>query len=74
MSYPTNVWEFRVEPKAENYTYYVPVTPDMIRQKIDVVVLGMNKENLDFRPEAWITAYPVPFESRELVLRRARTE
>jgi len=74
VSYPTNVWEFRVEPKAENYTYFVPVTPDMIGQKIEVVVLGMNKDMLDFKPEAWITAYPIPFESRELVLQRAKTE
>jgi len=74
VSYPTNVWEFRVEPKAENYTYYVPVTPEMIGQKIEVVVLGLNKDMLDFKPEAWITAYPIPFESRELVLQRAKTE
>ena len=74
VSYPTNVWEFRVEPKAENYTYYVPVTPEMIRQKIEVVVLGMNKDMLDFKPEAWIAAYPIPFESRKLVLQRAKTE
>jgi hypothetical protein len=74
VSYPTNVWEFRVESKAENYTYYVPVTPEMIRQKIEVVVLGQNKDMLDFKPEAWITAYPIPFESRELVLQRAKTE
>jgi hypothetical protein len=74
VSYPTNVWEFRVEPKAENYTYYVPVTPEMIRQKIEVVVLGLNKDMLDFKPEAWITSYPIPFESRKLVLQRAKTE
>jgi len=74
VSYPTNVWEFRVEPKAENYTYYVPVTPEMIGQKIEVVVLGLNKDMLDFKPEVWITAYPIPFESRELVLQRAKTE
>jgi hypothetical protein len=74
VSYPTNVWEFRVESKAENYTYYVPVTPEMIRQKIEVVVLGLNKDMLDFKPEAWLTAYPIPFESRELVLQRAKTE
>jgi hypothetical protein len=74
VAYLTNVWEFRVEAKAENYTYYVPVTPDMIRQKIEVVVLGLNKDMLDFKPEAWITSYPIPFESRELVLERAKPE
>jgi hypothetical protein len=37
-------------------------------------VFGLNKGMLDFRPEAWITAYPIPYESRELVLRRAKAE
>jgi len=71
VSYPTNVWEFRVEPKDENYTYYVPLTQDMAGTTIEVVVVGMNKEMLDFKPEAWITSYPVPFERRELILKRA---
>ena len=46
----------------------------MIRQKIEVVVLAMNKDMVDFKPEAWITSYPIPFEFRELVLQRAKTE
>lgn len=70
VSYPTNVWEFRVEPKDENFTYFLPVTPDMVGRKIEVIVLGMNKDMLDFKPEVWITAYPIPFEHRELVLER----
>ncbi len=74
VSYPTNVWEFRVEPKDENYTYYLPVTSDMVGRKIDVVVLGMSAAMLDFKPEVWITAYPVPFESKTLVLERAAGE
>ena len=72
VSFPTNVWEFRVEPKDSNDTYYIPVTPDMVGRSIDVVVLGLNKDMLDFKPEAWITAYPIPFEQKELVLRRGR--
>ena len=72
VSFPTNVWEFRVEPKDSNDTYYIPVTPDMAGRSIDVVVLGLNKDMLDFKPEAWITAYPIPFEQKELVLRRGR--
>jgi hypothetical protein len=74
VSFPTNVWEFRVEPKAENYTYYIPVAPEWIGRKIEAVVLGLNKDRLDFKPEVWITSYPIPFESRELVLERVRSD
>ena len=70
VSYPTNVWEFRVEPKDENYTYYLPLTPDMVGRKIEVVVLGLADGMLDFKPEVWITAYPIPFEYKTLVLER----
>ena len=69
-SFPTNVWEYRVEPKDANYTFYIPVTRDMVGRKIEVSVLGLNKNLLNLKPEAWITAYPIPFEMKELVLRR----
>lgn len=72
VSYPTNVWEFRVEPKDANYTYYVPVTADMVGRPLEVVVLGLNKDALDFKPEAWVTAYPIPLEAKTLVLKRGR--
>jgi len=71
-SFPTNVWEFRVEAKEANYTFYAPVTPDMVGRKIEVSVFGLNKDLLDLKPEAWITAYPIPYETKELVLRRVR--
>jgi len=70
--YPTNVWEFRVEPKDSNCTYYIPVTADMVGRPLDVVVLGLNKDMLDFKPEVWITATPIPLERKTLVLRRGR--
>jgi hypothetical protein len=59
-----------VEPKDANYTFYIPVTRDMVGRKIEVSVLGLNKDLLNLKPEAWITAYPIPFEMKELVLRR----
>jgi hypothetical protein len=72
VSFPTNVWEFRVEPKDSDYTYYIPVTQDMVGRRLDVVVLGLNKDLLDFKPEVWMTAYPIPFEQKELVLLRGK--
>jgi len=72
VSFPANVWEFRVQPKDADYTYYIPVTADMIGRPLDVVTLGLNKDAPDVKPEAWMTAYPIPFEERTLVLRRNR--
>lgn len=68
VSYPSNTWEYRVREKAENYTYYIPLTADMKGNKIDVVVLGMKNGVAEFRPEAWITAYPIPYEKKSLIL------
>ena len=46
----------------------MPVTKDMVGKDIEVVVLGLDEKNLDFKPEVWMTAYPILFEARELVL------
>jgi hypothetical protein len=70
VSYNANVWEAPVETTEGNYTYYVPVTSDMRGKQMDVVVL-VNADGVnEIRPEAWITAYPIPLESKELVLSR----
>ena len=66
--YPTNVWEYLVAERESGYTYYVPVTDDMIGASIDVFVLGLNPETEDLRSEVWITAYPAPFAELELTL------
>ncbi|NQT81831.1 hypothetical protein HQ563_02320 [bacterium] len=72
VSYHTSAWECGVREHQWNYTYYIPVTSEMEGKKIDVVVLGVgNRMKVNtIRPEAWITAYPVPFEMKELVLER----
>ena len=67
-AYPTNVWEYLVATRETGYTYYVPVTGDMIGAEIEVVVLGLNPEAVNLRPEVWITAYPAPFAERRLTL------
>ena len=53
-----------------NYTYFVPVTSDMVGKQLDVVVLVTSDGVNEIRPEAWITAYPIPMISKELVLAR----
>jgi len=67
--YPTDVWEYLVAERESGYTYYVPVTQDMIGASIDVVVLGLNPAAENLRPEVWITAYPAPFAELELTLK-----
>ena len=67
--YPTNVWEYLVAERESGYTYYVPVTRDMIGASIDVVVLGLNPAAADLRAEVWITAYPAPLAELELTLK-----
>ncbi len=68
VSYQSNAWEYPVSRTDSNYTYYVPVTKEMLNKQIEVVVLGLDSKNINFKPEAWITAYPIPFETKELLL------
>ena len=70
VSYNCNIWEAPVQVADGNYTYFVPLTPDVAGKQMDVVVLVMKDGANEIRPEAWITAYPTPFAQKELVLRR----
>ena len=56
-------------------SYFFPVTDDMIGKKIDAVVLQFNSEDKrrkielgKLTPEVWITAYPVPYKLKKLIL------
>ena len=47
----------------------------MIGKKIDAVVMQFKSEDKrrqvelgQLKPEVWITAYPVPYESKELII------
>lgn len=68
VSYPSNTWEYYNVELDSNYTYYFPLTDSMAGQSIDVIVLMADGGATEVAPEAWLTAYPIPFESRELVL------
>lgn len=70
LSYKSNAWEYPVPATDSNYTYYVPLTPDMTGAKIDVVVLVMKNGLSEFRPEVWVTAYPVPYEKMVVLVNR----
>ena len=67
-SYPANPWEYPVRKTDSNYTYYVPLNKEMEGKEIDIVVLGMKGGIKDFKPTAYLTCYPKPYEEMELVL------
>lgn len=67
-SYPSNAWECPVRISDNSYTYYIPVTEEMVGKKIDAVVLVLRGGSADIKPEIWITAYPIPFETKELMI------
>ncbi len=67
-SYRCNAWEYPVVRTDSNYTYYFPLSEKMKGATIDAWVLVMKDGLSEFRPEVWITAYPTPYEKKELVL------
>ncbi len=68
LSYRSNAWEYPVQTTESNYTYYVPLTPDMTGAKIDATVLVLKNGVSEFKPEVWITAYPIPYEKASIYL------
>ncbi len=69
-SFPGNPWENTIDNASSHYTYYVPLDEGMVDRKIDVVVLGIDKEHLDFMPSVYITAHPAPYVAKQLLLHR----
>ena len=67
-SFPSNTWEYVNARRGQNYTYYVPVTKEMIGRALDVYVLAFEEDKLDLSPSVWLTAYPAPYENIELEL------
>lgn len=67
-SFPSNTWEYVNARRDKNYTYYVPLKQNMINKNIDVYVLAYNKEKINFKPIVWVSAYPVPFREKLLIL------
>jgi hypothetical protein len=51
-----------------NYTHYITLDPSMTGRRTELIVIGLQSGEAEIKPEAWITAYPVPFEDRELIL------
>ena len=67
-SYPSNTWEYVNSRSNKNYTYYIPLDGSETGKNIEIFVLGFEDEVIDFNPEVWINAYPLPFEKVRITL------
>jgi hypothetical protein len=67
-SYPCNPWEGASCKRDSNYTYYFPVTPEMIGKDLEVVVLGSKDAGDKLCAEVWQTAPSTPFVEKWLIL------
>ena len=67
-SYSCNPWGWEVwlGDTEGNYTYYYPLTPDMLGKTIEVWAVSATSK--DVTPTVWISTYPIPFESKDLKL------
>ena len=65
-SFIANPFEYRIAPMDRNYTYYLPLTPDMKGKEIEAYVLKMGKfDSSDLHPEVWITTR-TPFQTKTI--------
>ena len=73
-SFQSNPWEYTVKKRPMNNTFYIPVTDEMIGRDLEIWLLGLEggydaPKQKQLSPEAWITAYPIPFEQKTLTLK-----
>jgi hypothetical protein len=75
VSYPTNPWEHGNQRPVAGLSYFFPVTKELVGKKIDAVVLQFASEDKrkavpfgELAPQVWITSYPIPYESKQLLL------
>jgi hypothetical protein len=72
VSFDCNPWEYdgRIRQVDSGYTYYLPVTAEMIGKPLELVVLTLAGGSDDYRAEAWITPGPEYRPGMELTLPR----
>ena len=55
---------------SENYTFFFPITEDLVGEEIEAWVVVKEGGENDFEPRLYATAYPAPREARTLVLKK----
>ncbi len=53
-AYRSNIWEHKVMSNKENYTYYLPLAPEMSGQALTVFTLHCYPENRDVRCDVYL--------------------
>ena len=53
-SYLSNVWESRVVFMDHHYTYYIPVTEEMLDRALDVWVLQVDPAHTDYKADVYL--------------------
>ncbi|GJM64464.1 hypothetical protein PEDI_50160 [Persicobacter diffluens] len=71
-SYPVVPWEYRVKPMDANYTFFFPMPAEYQAKTIEVFVLGMDAQHLDFTPTIHLLQYPHPYFSQQVKLRKIK--
>lgn len=69
-AFPSNTWEYVNARVDKNYTYYFPLNTDMEGKEIIVSVLAYDEQNVNLTPEVWLTAYPIPYKRKKLILEK----
>ena len=72
-SFPCNPYEV-MNPGNGNYTYYVPLTPDMAGKEIEAVILRLENSRSSpasekIHPTVWITCGTIPLSMKTLEIR-----
>jgi len=53
-AFPSNTWEYVNARRGRGYTYFVPITKEMIGREIDMHVLGYDEDHTDLAPVVWL--------------------
>lgn len=67
-SFPAVVFEFGPRITNKDNTYFFPITKGMLGEEVDAVVLGQEICDNKVEPKIWITTYPNPWSSVDLIL------
>jgi hypothetical protein len=68
-AYPSNTWEYFNARRETGYTYFVPITEDLVGADADVYVLAYDESKADLAPVVWNCAASVPIQGAILELR-----
>lgn len=74
-SFNSNTWEYLNHLTRSGYTYYLPLSPEMVGKQIEATVLLLGREGdvqqaRDIQPELWVTKHEEPFIRQTLTLER----